>query len=52
MTARRLQGGLDDSTGSGEVDDSTGSGEVDDGVGSREFFARKFWQPDGLSERL
>jgi hypothetical protein len=40
---RRLRGGLDD---------STGSREVDDGAGSREVFSRKFWQPDGVSERL
>jgi hypothetical protein len=40
---RRLRGGLDD---------GTGSREVDDGAGSREVFSRKFWQPDGVSERL
>jgi hypothetical protein len=39
--ARRVQGGLDDGTGSGEVDDDTGS---------REIFGGKFWQPDGMSE--
>jgi hypothetical protein len=42
-TAQRLQGGLDDGTGSGEVDDS---------AGSREIFGGKFWQPDGVSESL
>jgi hypothetical protein len=34
MMAQRLQGGLND---------DTGSREVDDGVGSREFFDGKFW---------
>jgi hypothetical protein len=43
MMARRLQGGLDDGTGSGEVDDS---------VGSREIFGGKFWQPNTVSESL
>jgi hypothetical protein len=42
-TVQRLQGGLDDGTGSGEVDDSKGS---------REIFGWKFWQPDGVSECL
>jgi hypothetical protein len=43
MTVWRLQGGLDD---------GTGSGKVDDGAGSREIFGGKFWQPDGVSESL
>jgi hypothetical protein len=30
----RLQGGLDD---------GTGSGELDDGAGSREIFSGRFW---------
>jgi hypothetical protein len=34
MTARRLQRGLDDGTGSEEVDDD---------VGSKEIFGGKFW---------
>jgi hypothetical protein len=41
---RRLQGGLNDCTGS--------AGEVDDGAGSREIFGWKFWQPDGVCESL
>jgi hypothetical protein len=41
--ARRLQEGLNDSTGSGEVDNS---------MGSFELFEGKFWQPDGVSESL
>jgi hypothetical protein len=36
--ARRLRGGLNDRVGSGEVDDRADH--------------RKFWQPDGVSERL
>jgi hypothetical protein len=40
---RRLWGGHDD---------GTGSGEVNDGVSSRENFGGKFWQPDGVSESL
>jgi hypothetical protein len=43
MTVRRLYGGFDD---------GTCSGEVDDGTGSRENFSGKFWQPDGVSENL
>jgi hypothetical protein len=43
MMTQRLWGGLDD---------GTGSREVDDGVGPREIFSMKFWQPDGISERL
>jgi hypothetical protein len=43
MMARRLRGGLNN---------GIGSEEVDDGAGSREIFGRKFWQPDGVSERL
>jgi hypothetical protein len=43
MMAQRLQGGLDDSTGSGEVDDI---------VGFRENFGGKFWQPGNMSESL
>jgi hypothetical protein len=38
---RRLWGGLDDGTGSGEVDGNTGS---------KEIFGGKFLQPDGMSE--
>jgi hypothetical protein len=41
--ARRLHGG---------VDDSTVSKEVDDGADSREIFDGKFCQPDGMSENL
>jgi hypothetical protein len=41
--ARRLQGGLDDGTGSGEVNNS---------ASSKENFGGKFWQPDGVSESL
>jgi hypothetical protein len=41
--ARRLQGGLDNGTSSGEVDDDTGSMEI---------FAAKFWQPDCVSESI
>jgi hypothetical protein len=40
---RKLQGGLNN---------GTGSEEVDDGEGSREIFSGKFWQPDGVSESL
>jgi hypothetical protein len=43
MMARRIRGGLDDGTDSGEVDDS---------AGSRENFDRKIWQPDVVSESL
>jgi hypothetical protein len=43
LTTRRLQGGLDDGTGSKEVDDR---------ASSREIFDEKFWQPDGVSESL
>jgi hypothetical protein len=40
---RRLRGGLDN---------STGSGEVNDGEGCREIFGGKFWHPNGVKESL
>jgi hypothetical protein len=43
MMVRRLRGGLDD---------GTGSGEVDNGMGSRQIFSGKFGQLDGVSESL
>jgi hypothetical protein len=43
MMVQRLQGGLDDDTGSEEVDDDTRSWEI---------FDEKFWQPHGVSESL
>jgi hypothetical protein len=43
MMTRRLRGELDDSGRlQGGLDDGTGSGEVDDGMGSREFLAGNF----------
>jgi hypothetical protein len=42
-TARRLQG---------ELNDGTGSGEFDDSAVSKKIFGGKFWQPDGVSESL
>jgi hypothetical protein len=41
--AWRIQGGLNDDTGSKEVDDASGSREIFDGI---------FSQPDGVSESL
>jgi hypothetical protein len=42
-TTRRLRGELDNSGRlQGGLDDGTGSGEVDDGMGSKEFLAGNF----------